>query len=117
TNVSALRWVEQAAVGHERLMWVNPLSVAGVPQFGKTFVLLVLPLTMLTVMARASLETSASGPGGGPPGVQFCPWLDATRIALATSVRHCALARGAARAANVAIRITAPPRPPLLETH
>src|SRR6266404_4072877 len=96
TNVMALSSVVQSAVVQERSTWVKPVRVALVPQLGKTLVLRVLVLTMLTVVVTVSPETSASGPGGGPPGVHCCPWLgERTMAPLACVVHICALARAA----------------------
>src|SRR5262249_39131962 len=97
----------QAVVEQDRLMCVNPVSAAAVLQLGKVFVLRVLLLTMLTESVSASPDTSASGPGGGPPGVQFCPWLDATLSAATAWVRHWACATGAAIPTVTAVRTTA----------
>src|SRR6266404_6271171 len=102
TNVSALSSVVQSAVVQERSTWVNPVRVALVPQLGKTLVLRVLVLTMLTVVVTVSPETRASGPGGGPPGVQFCPWLgDRTMAPLACVVHICASTRAPANVTAV----------------
>src|SRR5260370_9544625 len=90
TNVSAFSWVEQLALVHDRSTWVNPVSVVGVVQLGNVLVLRVLVLTMLTVVVIDPPETNTSGPGGGPPGVQFCPWLGESTIApLARVVQDC----------------------------
>src|SRR5882762_5932767 len=66
TKVSCCVSVVQPASAQERRMAVLPVRVAFVKQLGKTFVALVLPLTMLTDSATASLATrmSPGGPGG-----------------------------------------------------
>src|SRR5262249_53125540 len=111
TNVSALRWVEQSVVEHERLMWVNPVRVAAVAQLGKMFVLLVLLLPMLAAPVPGSPTISASGRGGGPPGMQFCPWWGAKVSVAAACVRHGACTPGDKRPTNVAASPAVESRP------
>src|SRR6185295_19847801 len=58
--------VVQPASAQDKRIAVVPVSVALVKQFGKVFVALVLPLTMLTDSTTASFATrmSPGGPGG-----------------------------------------------------
>src|SRR5260221_13106999 len=74
TKFSCWVSVVQPASAHDSRIAVLPVRVALVKQFGKTFVALVLPLTILTDKTTASFATriSPGGPGGVSPGSQSC---------------------------------------------